>query len=153
MTITPIRNLVLMMDAASKRQEAIEAAERRGDLGSHQSSAASRVWSRQHEALSGAILAEPPQTFDDVIAVLSELASYHDLVVDEPDGLSKRELRDLHETTNVAVKNCALRLAALFRPDCEPTDHQHDAMIWVSKQVEQWLPVQHAQTPSRGVEA
>lgn len=142
MAPTPIRNLALMMDAASKRQEAIEAAEQRDDLTLQQSNFASRVWSRQHEALSRAILAEPPQTFSDVLTVLGQLASYHDIAVNESDTLTKRDLRDLHETTNVAVKNCAHRLASLFRPDEEPTDSQHDELTWVGREVEQWLPKQ-----------
>ncbi|WP_156455540.1 hypothetical protein [Sphingomonas sp. CCH5-D11] len=140
MTTTPIRNLVLMLDAASQRQDAIEQAEARDDLTREEWVPASRVWSRQQEALSCAIVAEPPQTFDDVLAVLTELAGRHDLITGQGGEATERELRDLREMTGVAVKNCALRLAALFRPDEEPTESQHQALVWVSKQVEQWLP-------------
>lgn len=140
MTTTPIRNLVLMLDTASQRQDAIDVAEKRDDLSHAEWAPASRVWSRQHEALSCAIIAEPPQTFDDVLAVLTELAGRHDLITGQGEDATARELRDLGEMTAVAVKNCALRLAALFRPEGEPTDAQRQALVWVSKQVEQWLP-------------
>lgn len=140
MTTTPIRNLVLMLNAAAQRQDAIEAAEKRDDLSREEWAPASRVWSRQQEALSSAIIAEPPQTFDDVLAVLTELAGRHDLITGQGEDATARELRDLGEMTAVAVKNCAVRLAALFRPDDEPTEAQHQALVWVSKQVEQWLP-------------
>ncbi|NNG59805.1 hypothetical protein [Sphingomonas paucimobilis] len=140
MTTTPIRNLVLMLNAAAQRQDAIEAAEKRDDLSREEWAPASRVWSRQQEALSSAIIAEPPQTFDDVLAVLTELAGRHDLITGQGEDATARELRDLGEMTAVAVKNCAVRLATLFRPDDEPTEAQHQALVWVSKQVEQWLP-------------
>ena len=142
MTTTPIRNLVLMLDTASQRQDAIDVAEKRDDLSHAEWAPASRVWSRQQEALSCAIIAEPPQTFDDVLAVLTELVGRHDLITGQEEDATARELRDLGEMTAVAVKNCALRLAALFRPDEEPTEAQHQALAWVSKQVEQWLPKQ-----------
>ena len=140
MTTTPIRHLVLMLDAAAQRQDAIEAAEKRDDLSREQWAPASRVWSRQQEALSCAIIAEPPQSFDDVLAVLTELAGRHDLITVQRDDATARESRDLGEMTAVPVKNCAARLAVLFRPDEEPTEAQHHALVWVSKQVEQWLP-------------
>lgn len=140
MTTTPIRNLVLMLDAAGQRQDAIEAAEKRDDLSREEWAPASRVWSRQQEALSCAIIAEPPQSFDDVLAVLTELAGRHDLITGQGDDATARELRDLGEMTAVAVKNCAARLAVLFRPDEAPTAAQHQALVWVSRQVEQWLP-------------
>lgn len=141
MSSTPIRNLSLMLDAAAQRQGAIEAAEKRDDLSHGEWASASRVWSRQQEALSCAIIAEPPQTFDDVLTVLTELAGRHDLITGQGEGATSRELRDRGEMTAVAAKNCALRLAALFRPDEEPTEAQHQALVWVSKQVEQWLPI------------
>lgn len=137
---TPIRNMVLMLDTIAQRQDAIEAAEKRDDLCHEEWAPASRVWSRQQEALSCAIIAEPPQTFDDVLAVLTELAGRHDLITGQGEDATARELRDLGEMTAVAVKNCALRLAALFRPDDEPTEAQHQTLVWVSKQVEHWLP-------------
>lgn len=139
---TPIRHLSLMLDAAAQRQGAIDAAEKRDDLSRNEWAPASRVWSRQQEALSCAIIAEPPQTFGDVLAVLTELAGRHDLITGQGEDATGRELRDLGEMTAVAVKNCALRLAALFRPDEEPTEAQHQALVWVSKQVGQWLPKQ-----------
>ena len=141
MISTPIRHLSLMLDAAAQRQGAIDAAEKRGDLSRDEWAPSSRVWSRQQEALSCAIIAEPPQTFDDVLAVLTELAGRHELITGQGEDATGRELRDLGEMTAVAVKNCALRLAALFRPDEEPTEAQHQALVWVSKQVEQWLPI------------
>lgn len=140
MSATPIRNLVLMLNATAQRQDAIEAAEKRDDLSREEWAPASRVWSRQQEALSCAIIAEPPQSFDDVLAVLTELAGRHDLITGQGEDATPRELRDLGEMTAVAVKNCAVRLAALFRPDEEPTEAQHQALVWVSKQVGQWLP-------------
>ena len=134
MTTTPIRNLVLMLDAAAQRQDAIEAAEKRDDLSREEWAPASRVWSRQQEALSSAIIAEPPQTFDDVLAVLTELTGRHDLITGQGEDATARELHDLGEMTAVAVKNCALRMAALFRPDEEPTEAQHQALVGIDIQ-------------------
>ena len=140
MTATPIRNLVLMLDIAGQRQQAIDTAEKRDDLPPGEWAAASRVWSRQQEALSCAIIAEPPQTFDDVLAILTELAGRHDLIVGQAEDATECELRDLQEMTGVAVKNCALRLAALFRPEEEPTESQHQALKWLTGQTKHWLP-------------
>lgn len=140
MSTTPIRNLVLMIDTIAKRQDAIDAAEKRGDLSHHDWAPASRIWSRQHEALQCAIIAEPPQTFDDVLTVLSELAVRHDLITTQSDDTAASDLRDLHEMTTVAVKNCALRLASLYRPDAEPTEPQHEMLVLLSTQAKQWLP-------------
>ena len=137
---SPIRNLVLMLDAASQRQDALETAQKRDDLSRDDWARASRIWSRQQEALSCAIIAEPPQTFDDVLAILTELAGRQDLITGQGEDATARDLRDLGEMTAVAVKNCVLRLAALFRPGEEPTETQHQALVWVSKHVEQWLP-------------
>jgi hypothetical protein len=139
-TVTPIRNLALLLDTAGQRQDAIDRAEKRGKLDQSEWAAASRVWSRQQEAISCAIIAEPPQNFDDVLAVLAELASRHDLIMGQGGDAAARELRDLHEMTAVAVKNCASRLARLFRPEVEPTEAQHQTFVWLSKQVERWLP-------------
>ncbi|MDF2494235.1 hypothetical protein [Sphingomonas sp.] len=142
MATTPIRNLALMLDTVRERQEALDAAEKRNDLSHVEWAPASRVWSRQQQALSCAIIAEPPQTFDDVLAVLTELAGWHDLIMGQGEDATDRELRDLHEMTGVAVANCTQRLAGLFRPDEEPTEAQHSSLSCVSKQVEQWLPKQ-----------
>lgn len=144
MGTTPIRHLVLMLDAARQRQEAIDAAEARGDLTNIEWAPASRVWSRQQEALSRAIIAEPPQNFDDVIAVLIELAEQHDLITGQAADATEREIRDLREMTAVAVKNCVLRLAGLFRPDMEPTEAQHRALSCLGKQADQWLSTAEA---------
>lgn len=140
MTTTPIRSLVLMLDAVRERQEALDIAERRNDLSHVEWAPASRVWSRQQQALSCAIIAEPPQTFDDVLAVLTELAGWHEMIMGQGEDATERELRDLHEMTGVAIANCTQRLASLFRPDDEPTEAQHSALSWLSRQTKQWLP-------------
>lgn len=139
---TPTRHLVLMLDTVRERQEALDAAEKRNDLSHVEWASASRVWSRQQQALSCAIIAEPPQTFDDVLAVLSELAGWHELITGQGEDATERELRDLHEMTRVAVANCTQRLASLFRPDEEPTEAQRSALSWISKQTKQWLPAE-----------
>ena len=137
---TPIRNLVLMLDTITQRHNALDCAQHRDDLSDAEWAPASRVWCRQQQALSLAIIAEPPQTFDDVLAVLAELAGHHDLILGQGEEASEREIRDLHKMTGVALANCVQRLAGLFQPDDEPTDTQHQSLVWVSKQVEQWLP-------------
>lgn len=141
MSPTPIRSLVLMLETVAQRRDALERAQKRDDLSDAEWAPASRVWSRQQEALSCAILAEPPQNFDDVLAVLAELAGRHDLIIASGDP-TPNDLRDLHEMTAVAVANCTIRLAATFRPDDEPTETQHSALAWLGKQVRQWLPEQ-----------
>lgn len=140
MTTTPIRNLVLMLEIDRQRHETLEAAEKRDDITRAEWAPASRVWSRQQEALASAIIAEPPQTFDDVLAVLIELAVLHDEITGLCEDATEREIRDLHETTGVAVKNCLLRLCTLFRPDHDLTEAQHQSTLYLTKQAEQWLP-------------
>ncbi|RDE05575.1 hypothetical protein [Sphingomonas aracearum] len=144
MTTTPIRNLTLMLDTVNKRLSAVDAAEQRDDLTRSEAAPANRVWCRQANALTCAIIAEPPQNFDDVLAVLSALSRWQDLITTEDDN--ERDLRDLHEMTGVAVNNCVLRLASLFRPDEEPTDTQHQDLVCIGRQANRWLPelkVQH----------
>lgn len=140
MTATPIRNLALMLDTVSQRQSALDDAQQRDDLSNAEWAPASRGWCRQQQALSCAIIAEPPQNFYDVLTVLTELAGHHDLILGQGEETTPRELRDLHEMTTVAVSNCILRLAGLFPPEEEPTESQHQSLGWVSKQIEQWLP-------------
>lgn len=140
MADTPIRQLALMLDKISQRQDEAERQKERDSLSYEEWAAISRIWSRQSEALSCAIIAEPPQTFDDVLAVLTELAAYHELVVGQGEEATERELRDLREMTDVAVKNCVSRLVGLFRPDEEPTEAQQQALARVSAQVRRWSP-------------
>ena len=142
MTTTPIRNLALMLDAITQRHEALGHAQQRGDLSDVEWAPASRVWCRQQQALSCAIIAEPPQTFDDVIAVLTELAGWHELITGQGEEATERELRDLHEMTGVAVTNCTVCLAGLFRPGVEPTETQHAEIGRLAKLRQQWLPAQ-----------
>lgn len=134
---TPIRNLVLMLDAATRRQEVLEAAFDRPELQEEWASA-SRALSRQQQALAHAIVTEPPRTFDDVLAVLVELDGL--LLAADLDEQSDYERRNLHETASVAVRNCAVELARTIRPDLEPTESQHDAIARMAGQTERWLP-------------
>jgi hypothetical protein len=140
MATTPIRSLVLMIGTANDRQNAVERASTAGDWSSNDWAAASRIWSRQQYALASAIIEEPPQTFDDVLAVLINLANRHDLVVGEGEDASERELRDLGEMTGVSIKNIIARLAGMFRPDEEPTESMHRDLDCNAAQVAKWLP-------------
>jgi hypothetical protein len=140
MATTPIRSVVLMIETANDRQNAVERASTAGDWSSNDWAAASRIWSRQQHALASAIIEEPPQTFDDVLAVLINLANRHDLVVGEGEDASERELRDLGEMTGVAIKNIIARLAGMFRPDDEPTESMHRDLDCNAAQVAKWLP-------------
>ena len=140
MTATPIRNLLLMIDTVNQRHDAIDVADKRGELIHGDWAAASRVWSRQQQALSCAIIAEPPQNLEDVLTVLAELAARHDLIMEQGEDTTEHELRDLHEMTAVAVKNCALQLASQYQPEPALTGCQQSSLSWLSKQVAQWLP-------------
>lgn len=140
MATTPIRSLVLMIETANDRQTAVEHASTAGDWDSGDSAAASRIWSRQQHALASAIVEEPPQTFDDVLAVLVSLANRHDLIVGEGEDATDRELRDLREMTGIAIKNIIARLAGMFRPEDEPTETMHRDLVCNAAQVSQWLP-------------
>jgi hypothetical protein len=140
MATTPIRSLVLMIETADSRQTAVERASTAGDWASDDWAAASRIWSRQQHALASAIIEEPPQTFDDVLAVLVSLSNRHDLIVGEGEDATDRELRDLREMTGVAIKNIIARLAGMFRPDDEPTESMHRDLVCNAAQVAQWLP-------------
>jgi len=140
MATTPIRSLVLMVETANNRQNAVDRASAAGDGAFADCAAASRIWSRQQHALASAIIEEPPQTFDDVLAVLVSLANRHDLIVGEGEDATDRELRDLREMTGVAIKNIIARLAGMFRPDDEPTESMHRDLVCNAAQVAQWLP-------------
>ncbi len=135
---TPIRSLMLMLDIVRLRHEALDEAERREELTRGEWAPMSRTWSRQGEALSRAIIAEPPQTVDDVLAVLGELAGLRDLLVEQGEEPDERERRSLNEMTDFAIKNCIGCLAATIHPQEQPTEAQRSTFAWVSKQVAQW---------------
>jgi hypothetical protein len=139
MTTTPIRTLMQMHETCSARQSAVDRASNSDTEGTDRWAAASRVWSRQHDGLTSTILAEPPQNFDDVLAVLLHLVGRRDMILGD-EGATKSELRDLQETTDVALKNCVVALAAMVRPDGEPTEFVHDSLHWISGHIGQWLP-------------
>lgn len=140
MATTPIRSLVLMIETAAVRQHSIDDASKGEDWTQGEWSAASRVWSRQQHALASAIIEEPPQNFDDVLAVLVHLANRHDLILGMEEDVTERELRNLRQMTGVAIKNCVIRLAGMFRPDEEITETLHADIACFGKQVGQWLP-------------
>ena len=141
MATTPIRSLVMMIETANDRQTAVERASTADDWSSDDWAAASRIWSRQQHALASAIIEEPPQTFDDVLAVLVSLAKRHDLIIGEGEDVTDRELRDLREITGVAIKNIIARLAGMFRPEDEPTETMHRDLVCNAAQVARWLPL------------
>jgi hypothetical protein len=129
-----------MLDVNAQRQDALEdGAGRGGNVNSPEWAMCSRIWSRQQEALSCAIIAEPPEDMEDVLAVLAELAAHHDLISGQ-DEVTARELRDLHEMSAVAVVNCAAAMSRLLTPEQEPTEAEHASRVWLFKRIEQWLP-------------
>lgn len=136
---TPIRNLVLMQEAVAKRQDALETAQSRDELSNVECDPMLRIWCRQHDGLTQAILAEPPQTFDDVLAVLIELEGFMDLHM-TADPMMGRELETFHEVIAVAVTNCTARLAATFRLEHEPTEAQRTDIDRIAHNAERWAP-------------
>ncbi len=128
-----------MRHIANTRQEAVDEASQTKGWTATEGSFASRVWSRQIEGLTATILAEPPVTTDDVLAVLSCLAEARDLF-DSSDAQCARAVRDLNETTDVAIQNCVVALAAIKSTTSAPSPTEQDDIAWSVKQVARWLP-------------
>lgn len=140
MTTTPIRYLMQMEETCAARHQAVDSASNAEGLSHGDWAPGSRVWSRQQHAIASAIIAEPPQDFDDVLAVLTHLICRHDMIVGEGEDASELDLRDLREMTGVALKNCGLTLAATIRPQNEPTAALHESLAFIRKSRHDWLP-------------
>jgi hypothetical protein len=132
--LTPIRSILNMRDLTRQRSEAVDAM-----VEAEEWAAASRVWSRQSEALLLAAVAEPPTNAEDALAVLTCLAEMRD---QRGDGgnLSPFRAVDLAEMTTVAVQNCVVALAGNLVPKEDYTEAEVRSVEWSAKQVARWLP-------------
>lgn len=131
---TLIRILSEMRAKTEWRQENFEATSAEADW-----ARGSRVWSRQSDGLTMAILAEPPQSIDDVQTILMNLVEFRDLLGSYEDATAK-EIRDRDEITDVAVHNCVVGMATLVTPDFEPTDYDLRSIDWSIGLTKGWLP-------------
>jgi hypothetical protein len=144
MNATPIRALMNQRHIAIERNEAVETASNTQEWDQEVWAHASRVWSRQSEALILAVVAEPPCNLEDVLSVLSCLAEVRNLHEDGADQSRFRD-RDVQELTNVAIQNCVRALAAKVQPKHElPTSDVRD-IEWSVDMTRRWLPEARAQ--------
>ena len=141
LSLTPIQAPMDMRVLANQRNDAVEVAGQQDDGAPAEWAAASRIWSRQSEALCLAIVGEPPKSVSDAIAVLSCLAELRDQH-DGADYESRFAERDIAEMTDVALHNCIVAMASGALHSAGPD------VRWSAAQVERWAPgtlhVQHA---------
>lgn len=137
--VTPIRNLVLMLDTIRFRQNAVDAAAKEGDWSHGEWAQVSRIWSRQRNDLQRAIAVEPPLNEEDVRAVLHAVSDIHDLIVSAEDETTERERRDLDEIIAVALPACISLLGDLA-PSVDWTEDQHQAHEGNNGMIARWLP-------------
>lgn len=136
---TPIRTLMNMRHIAHLRNDAVEAASKAEDWLESDWARASRLWSRQAEALLLAVIAESPSNLDDVLSVmicLAEIRHQHDTSAE----LSPYRDRDVAEMTDIAVHNCVRALAANVVPQDDLPESEIRDVDWSVKQVQHWLP-------------
>jgi hypothetical protein len=123
--------------AAHHRNELVEFAS--DDLALSEWSRASRVWSRQADALRHAIIGEPPTNLEDALSVLVCLAEMR-----HEDEMSDNEspipVCNVREMTDVAIHNCIRALAANVTPSTDPTETEVRDVDWSAGQCARWLP-------------
>ena len=132
---TPIRDLMAMLERAIDRGAATDQAPHNAN-----DSMPSRSWSRQHSAITSAIIHEPPQDAADVLAVLMRLAAHHDVISSAGDEATQRERRDLNEMIAIALPNCITKLAELLPASGWRTKDVEDELRYHAGQVRRWLP-------------
>ncbi len=132
---TPIRDLMMMLERAIDRGAATDQAPHNAN-----DSMPSRAWSRQHSAITSAIIHEPPQDAADVLAILMRLAGHHDIIVTAEDEATQRERRDLNEMIAIALPNCITKLAELLPASGWRTKEVEDELRYHAGQVRRWLP-------------
>lgn len=126
-------HLTRMMETARNRLEAVDMFQDGDDV-------ASRVWSRQRNSLMLAILAEPPVTLADGMAVLAILSEWRDLLLAAGEDMSARDRRDLDEVTTVALTNCNVCLSCAEPYDAQFTHDHVETIGWLHRDQERWLP-------------
>ncbi|MDQ1231697.1 hypothetical protein [Sphingomonas sp. SORGH_AS_0879] len=132
---TPIRDLMAMLERAIDRGATTDQAPHNAN-----DSMPSRSWSRQHSALTCAIIHEPPQDAADVLAVLLRLAAHHDVISSAGDEATQQERRDLNEMIAIALPNCITKLAELLPVSGWRTNEVEDELRYHAGQVRRWLP-------------
>ncbi|MGW8135554.1 hypothetical protein ACWGNZ_07935 [Sphingomonas zeae] len=132
---TPIRDLMIMLERAIDRGAATDQAPDNAN-----DSMPSRSWSRQHSALTFAIIHEPPRDAFDVLAILMRLAGHHDVISSAEDDAMPRERRDLNEMIAIALPNCITKLAELLPASGWRTKEVEDELRYYAGQVRRWLP-------------
>lgn len=139
MTNSTIRILMDIRHTAHERNEAVEDASRTRKETDQEWAFASRIWSRQAEALLLAVIAETPTSVDDALSVLICLAELRDQRSLDDDATPLRQ-RDLAEMTDVAIHNCTKALAGNVVPEHDRPETEHRDLIWGAGQVVRWLP-------------
>jgi hypothetical protein len=131
---TTIRRLMKLREEASRRSNAVEALTDR-----EVQPLASRVWSRQGNAIVIAIIAEPPTSAEDALSVLCCLAELRDQnkIADED---SPHSSRDMAEMTDVAIHNCIAALAGNITPSADLLPTQDQDIAWSVRYARRWLP-------------
>jgi len=137
--VTPIRQLVLMLDTIRARMEAVDAADKERDWTHGEWAQASRVWSRQRYNIQLAIAVEPPQNEEDVRAILQAVSNIHDLIIAAEYEATDQERRDLSEIIAVALPGCIALLGKLA-PAVDWTREQHEAHEGNAGLITRWLP-------------
>jgi hypothetical protein len=138
-TVTPIRNLVLMLDTIRVREEAVDARAKENNWTDGEWAQASRVWCRQRQDIQCAIAVEPPRNEEDVRAILQAVSNIHDLIVAAEDEATDRDRRDLDEMIAVALPACIALMGSLS-PSCDWTEEQHQAHEGNDGLITRWLP-------------
>jgi hypothetical protein len=133
-----IRTLVRMLATCSERQDALEGPDSlTGDVCSPEWSTASRVWTRQQEALSSAIVAEPPEDLREVLAVLAELAARQCELLNT--AATPEQLREIHELSAAATVNCAVAMMRLLPAEESPGEPEYAGWGWLPNRAKYWL--------------
>lgn len=126
------RFLTDMLQEAKSRLEAIDSSEACLEP--------SRLWCRQREALMVAMIAEPPATLADAMALLAVLSEWRDLIGAQGEDMSARDRLALDEMTTIALANCNICLADSEPHDAQFTPDHIETIGWLQRQSERWLP-------------
>lgn len=152
MANTPIRQLMAMLQTAEERGDAVLSNPHEWTRDSD-----SRVWSRQHDALMSAIVAEPPQDIYEALAVLEVLHSISSVEFDEVEpagdlGEATAKIRKLAEMTHIALCNVIARLGFVAEMDYDKGPSLNRLEIdYYPNQMRRWLRVPNPLEPSAGL--
>jgi len=118
-----------MLQVSKDRLEAVEDNE------------ASRLWCRQRQGLMVAMIAEPPVTLADAMALLAVLSEWRDLIGSQGEDMAASERLALDEMTTIALANCNICLADAEPHDAQFTVDHVETIGWLQRKSERWLPM------------